>query len=502
MADRFSLKLSRRSVVHAAVAVASSCVGVAGSGSPDGGATDSGQPDAGTEFDAGQLGSADAATGDAGNDAGSGDAGARDAGAGDAGQRDAGPADAGAGDADAGTGQLPSPGQVVLIGSPLNTAISADVRPMTIDTRLGGASVQMSEADFSYATMEAFGSGTFMPDVGAKGSWVMVGGGGHGAPPVFDPLIFDFATARWRTETNAQGVPNYASTQNADSTKTTGAPDYEVANQPGGVHIPWPSQMYCHATGYGSKVIFPFRSYIGAWTPAGVGYTSSLSSHFYDVASRQYGRIVSVPGGVAQSYPNSDLGAETTALLDPVLERVWIIRTEMGNTGSISYLDLKTWAWGSVTPAANVLPATGYTYLHALLHDDGVGHRCLFLFNDGYPTKNWVLDLDRIDAGWAQVNTVGTLGFSASRWAQYPSDRCHYCFRGVGQKLSKITPPPYPFTGNWVFSELSHGGADLPQLVDLNGNNGKHYTRFMYVPALDCFAWVAGGSAQVALWKP
>ena len=40
----------------------------------------------------------------------------RDAGAGDAGQRDAGPADAGAGDADAGTGQLPSPGQVVLIG--------------------------------------------------------------------------------------------------------------------------------------------------------------------------------------------------------------------------------------------------------------------------------------------------------------------------------------------------------------------------------------------------
>jgi len=24
----------------------------------------------------------------------------------------------------------------------------------------------------------------------------------------------------------------------------------------------------------------------------------------------------------------------------------------------------------------------------------------------------------------------------------------------------------------------------------------------MFVPALDAFAWIAGGSAQVALWKP
>ncbi|MEQ1508445.1 MAG: hypothetical protein ABMB14_39810, partial [Myxococcota bacterium] len=106
------------------------------------------------------------------------------------------------------------------------------------------------------------------------------------------------------------------------------------------------------------------------------------------------------------------------------------------------------------------------------------------------------------DSGWTRVTTVGTLGFTASRWSQYPTDRCHYCFRGVGQELSKITPPPYPFTGPWTFSQLGHTGADLPQLVDLNGNNGKHYTRFMYVPKLDSFAWIAGGSAQVALWKP
>lgn len=390
-------------------------------------------------------------------------------------------------------------GQVVLIGS--NTAISTDVRPQAYDSRTGTTG-QMSEADFSYATMEAFGSGTFMPDVGAAGSWVMVGGGGHGAPPVFDPLIFDFATEKWRTETNAHGVPNYETTQNGEQSRTTGPSDYEVAGQAAGVHIPWPSQMYCHATGVGTKVVFPFRSYIGAWTPTNVGYVSSLSSHYYDVATKQYGRIVAAAGGAPQSYPNNDLGAETTALLDRVLNRVWILRTEMGNTASISYLDLASWAWGSVTPAANPLPATGYSYMHALLHDDGAGHRCIFVFNDGYPDKNWVLDLGNIAGGWAQVNTVGTLGFTASRWSQYPTDRCHYCFKGVGQNLAKVTPPPYPFTGTWTLSQLAHTGPDLPQLVDLNGNNGKHYTRFMYVPALDSFAWIAGGSAKVALWKP
>lgn len=388
-------------------------------------------------------------------------------------------------------------GEVVLIGA--NSALSDDVRPQADDGT--GALSQMSEANFSYATMEAFGSGTFMPDLGAAGSWVMVGGGGHGAPPVFDALIFDFATQRWRTEANAHGVPNYHQTQNREMSRTTGDPDYEVAGLPADVHVPWPSQMYCHCTAIGTKVVFPFRSYVGAWTPGGAGFVGTRSSHTYDAVTRRYERLLST-GGVPQSYPNDDLGAETTSLHDTVLNRVWIIRTEMGNTASISYLDLSTWSWSSVTPDRNPAPATGFTYLHALLHDDGAGHRCIFLFNDGYPDENWVLDLGRIADGWTRVRTSGTLGFTASRWAQFPSDRCHYCFEGTGQNFAKITPPAYPFTGTWTFEEIGHGGADLPPLVDLNGNNGKHYTRFMYVPALDSFAWIAGGSAQVALWRP
>ena len=28
--------------------------------------------------------------------------------------------------------------------------------------------------------------------------------------------------------------------------------------------------------------------------------------------------------------------------------------------------------------------------------------------------------------------------------------------------------------GDWVLSQVGHGGVDLPQMVDLAGNNGKH----------------------------
>jgi hypothetical protein len=36
----------------------------------------------------------------------------------------------------------------------------------------------------------------------------------------------------------------------------------------------------------------------------------------------------------------------------------------------------------------------------------------------------------------------------------------------------------------------------------MTGAGNDHYTRFFYVPAVQCFAWVAGVQERVVLVKP
>jgi hypothetical protein len=91
----------------------------------------------------------------------------------------------------------------------------------------------------------------------------------------------------------------------------------------------------------------------------------------------------------------------------------------------------------------------------------------------------------------------------SEQWHFYPLDGCWYSYKGSGQSIDKLTPPANNyFSSTWAFSTVSLGGAMLGTDVAVTEHDNHHYTRFFYVPTLQCFAWIAGGASGVALIKP
>lgn len=106
-------------------------------------------------------------------------------------------------------------------------------------------------------------------------------------------------------------------------------------------------------------------------------------------------------------------------------------------------------------------------------------------------------------SGWRDLTITGTLPSGENRWEFYPVDGCFYCHDGSGNTIYKLTPPgSSPFTNAWVVSTVTLTGATLPTDVNLTGNGTRHYTRFFYVPTIECFAWIAGNTNDVYLCKP
>jgi hypothetical protein len=120
------------------------------------------------------------------------------------------------------------------------------------------------------------------------------------------------------------------------------------------------------------------------------------------------------------------------------------------------------------------------------------------------PTNLRVINLDNLAAGWRAVSFTGALPSHYNAWHFFPRDGCWYSKGASGNTINKLTPPANPFTGTWAFSTVTITGASLPPdciIADDPGVNTHHYSRFFYVPTLQCFAWIAG-NAQVALITP
>jgi hypothetical protein len=89
-----------------------------------------------------------------------------------------------------------------------------------------------------------------------------------------------------------------------------------------------------------------------------------------------------------------------------------------------------------------------------------------------------------------------------NRWEYYPVDGSYYSYAGDGsQSIDKLAPPSSAGEP-WIASKVPISGATLPPRANMTGAGNAHYTRFFYVPGLQCFAWVADVTSQVALIKP
>jgi 3-methyladenine DNA glycosylase Mpg len=70
-----------------------------------------------------------------------------------------------------------------------------------------------------------------------------------------------------------------------------------------------------------------------------------------------------------------------------------------------------------------------------------------------------------------------------------------------GSTLTTLTPPANPKTGTWVVGTETFGGA-TPAASHASTEGVNHYTQLIYVPAIDCLAWIPGGNNPVYLLKP
>jgi hypothetical protein len=375
------------------------------------------------------------------------------------------------------TYSLPSPGQAVLIG--LNVA--NDVRPSTHNTEA-----------WDYSLMASYGGGCFVEDYSAYGAYALVNTGGHNHPPNFGACVFDFSDARWKRIDNSNGMPWRIGDLVAGETNG----EAEIA-LPGVTpnSMPAPAHMYMYA--------LPLPTALGGGPKGSVlitcslsggvqGNMSSLIPHRFNLATGQWSRVNNTrnPMGV-------DALSESPAVFDPNSGRFY--QLDCGyHRNSPKYIDPSDWQWKSVSWSGG--PDRGW---HTAAWLDP--KRNLILSQIEGRNTLAAINLANISAGPTILNKTGIAlpeqYGRGNRWAYYPAHDAFYTYNGSGQSLYKLTPPASnPLTGTWTVSTVSIGGATIPQFS--SSNNVRHYSRFFYVPALQCLAWISNAYNRVALIKP
>lgn len=360
---------------------------------------------------------------------------------------------------------LPSSGQVVAIGT--NTLEST-------------APSGWTGAEWNYAYCGAYGGGAFVPTYSQGGAYVMAASGGHGAPSSVDGLLFDFEDATWKHLPNANGVPlkTEGAKQYLDA-EGNGSPYHEVL----GTQVPIPGHPYCKAVylPLGSQGSFVYFGRIGLYDH---GQAGSAATHRFDLASRTWSRLT------ADASATRIASFESDSVYDAARNRIWGFPTDIPTYQNQVYLDLsdgttKTTA-GHDWPAA-ALQGACRTWLH-----DGL------IIRQGTGATLWYFDPDDAATGWVQCNVSGTLPSSALKFERFGSGAYYWIDNTGGNTLTKLTPPANPKTGTWVVGSVTLTGPTMPAFAQTT----SHYNRLVYVPAINCLAWLPGGANSVYLMRP
>jgi hypothetical protein len=324
-----------------------------------------------------------------------------------------------------------------------------------------------------------YGGGSFVPLYSTAGAWVHAGSGGHNGPDNLGATVFDFTTATWSYLFNANGValkstPPYSWNENTES---NGAPWYEFP----GTNVPLPGHTY------GNHVYAPLGAkgsiVLIARGACGIGATSVTTSHRFDLETRTWSRLST--GASGRSPIDSD------GVYDGARNRIWFITGDQHIYTNARYLDLADGVFKNSADGPS--PSSVLSgYERVMLHDT------YLIKNEG--STLWLFDPDLASAGWVQLTVTGTLpNGGACRWARY-SNGNWYAFNGftTSNTIIKIVPPANPKTGTWACSPITLSGPALP----LWGTSPNHYSRFFYVPAIDCLAWISGVGDTIIIMKP
>ncbi len=378
------------------------------------------------------------------------------------------------------TGAAVAANTVALVGT--NTELS--IRPSVFNT-----------SDWEYTLFTSYSGGCFVPGWGTHGAYVICGTGGHQAPENYDAAIFDFSDYTWKYIPNTNGV-------RADPTplppSAVTSPYCEIP----GTEVPAPAHVYKHQIGIGNAVYWPTNTfattiasggnYLHRYTlnPNGTGTWARIATNSTFSAFPGFGTY----GGA--SY------AET--IFDRRRNRLWFLNCMIHYVSTIPFIDLSgtSWSGAPITSVASGVDGNGF-----MIHDDE--QDCIFMgTNAGLFRLN--LSGTRL-AGWTAVtssglSSVGLSGGFCTRWHRYPvadgGDGCFYTYVDNGSNTLKRFDPV-----SRVFSNVTvQNGSPMPRQNPASGRiidlSMVHYTRFTYVPARKCFAWIAGNGQRVALLRP
>ncbi len=393
---------------------------------------------------------------------------------------------------------LPTPGTVLAIPT-AGRNVANDVKP-----------APHSNFSWQYALFQSYGGGSFSADYSPGGAYVLAGMGGHNASPCFGGAIFDFTTGRWSYLPNANGFNEARTDDVVYSTETNRAPYIELLGVSRG-EMPAPSHHY-------TLQVSPPKSVIGgpkgaivvtlgaAQTQAG---SDSPQTHKFDLATGLWTRAsANLLTEVSTRTPYTG----SSAAYDPTAKRIYVT-LHFPTDDSLVCLDLTDGLWKSV----GRYPLPNVNGIASIFVDDR--RRMLLYLLD--TNQLWGLDLNNVSAGPVKLNTAGQVPNTSRRWHEYPTadggDGCFYTLTGGGpayengnvpladaQELLKLSPPASgnPMTGVWTFSTAPIRGGITAQWVSDASAGANHGSRFFYVPAIRCFAWIPNGSGGVELIKP
>jgi hypothetical protein len=367
-----------------------------------------------------------------------------------------------------------------------------------------------TNGSWQYALFQSYGGGSFVRDYSAAGAYVLAGMGGHNAAPCFGAAIFDFTTGRWSYLPNANGFDERR-TSDVKRAETNGSPYLELTAVRTG-QMPSPSHHYKLQVSLPKTVSGGDRGaiLIALGAAKTVEGADSPVAHRFDLATGLWTRASK---NLFRDITTRTPYTKGSAAYDPTLRRVYV-SVDFGAEDKLAYLDLSDGLWksaGSYSTPRTIGPA------RSIWVDDR--RRLLMVLSS--EAQLWAIELNAVGRGPARLRTSTAITNAGRRWEEYPladgGDGAFYSLAGDGppyggsnpapranlQAVLRLAPPAGdPITGTWEYSTVPIAGGITAQYVIDPDAASQHETRFFYVPALRCFAWIPNGSGPVELIKP
>jgi hypothetical protein len=264
--------------------------------------------------------------------------------------------------------------------------------------------------------------------------------------------------------------------------------------------------------------------------PATTAAASGSRSHQLSLEGPALGRWSRLSINRMREIMSADPFTEAVSAYDPVQKRIYF-PISFPDYWELPYLDLTDATWKKIL--VKEASFTGISGNPRSAFVDAARRLLVVITTSDIAYLDLTATTDRT---WGKATFTGTLphGDAAvtgqgcrGRWDQYPvrdggDDRWYALWgRGTRDNTDDTTPKekayqqylwrleiPNPVTGTWQLGTFSPktedgtGGITAAHEQDFANGGGIHYTRFFYVPALKCFAWIPRPDSNVELIKP